>query len=470
MVSRTAVRRSVPPEELPPFTPVPRQVARHDGWTAERQRAFIAALADTGCVAIAARMVNMSPESAYRLRRQPGAESFRRAWDAAQTLGLLPVRDEAFHRAMHGQLVPVFVGGKLMGFRRKKNDRLLMFILRHYGQDAQGRKTTVNYFSTRATAGAAANPPRDGEGDHAKHGGGGSAALAAAEASTTTVKTVVSGPAAGLTRVAADDEAADILNGFEGVELDEEAQDQIYATLAACAERRRALENDPENDPECDFVRVAPGDLRYLGELEGGAEGDWVEYRPDGEHRWEALGEGGGAAEIDRAVAEIEARRAARTPEEIAAEKAADAAEVQRISEARTKKLPAPREPDPDDPRLDWRNWTDEGYVPPETSASEPNRSSPAFAGEGDQPKLSSKAGGGATSRSLKTVEAPISPRTGKPLRRYKKRRPKPAFTQPDEARKAEAVAAVEAVRSANAAAEAGRRKAKARRRDQRPG
>jgi hypothetical protein len=78
---------------LPEFNPVPRKVQRHDGWTPERQRAFIAALADTGCVAIAARMVNMSPESAYQLRRQPGAESFRAAWNAAQSLGLLVVKD-----------------------------------------------------------------------------------------------------------------------------------------------------------------------------------------------------------------------------------------------------------------------------------------------------------------------------------------------------------------------------------------
>ena len=41
-----------------------------------------------------------------------------------------------------------------MGFRRKYNDELLMFCLRHYGQDANGKRTTINYFSTRASAGA----------------------------------------------------------------------------------------------------------------------------------------------------------------------------------------------------------------------------------------------------------------------------------------------------------------------------
>ncbi len=133
------------------FTPVPRRY-RHDGWTPARQKAFIEALADTGCIERAARMTNMSSENAYVLRRSPGAEEFRRAWEAALDFGVLRMKDIAFERSIEGQLVPVFVAGKLMGFRRKRNDALLMFCLRHYGQDANGKRTTINYFSSRATA------------------------------------------------------------------------------------------------------------------------------------------------------------------------------------------------------------------------------------------------------------------------------------------------------------------------------
>ena len=88
MTVRKALHTPVPKSALPDFTPVPRKQPRHDGWTPERQKAVIEALADTGCVAIACRMVNMSQPSFYQLRRQPGAESFRAAADAAQTLGL----------------------------------------------------------------------------------------------------------------------------------------------------------------------------------------------------------------------------------------------------------------------------------------------------------------------------------------------------------------------------------------------
>ena len=123
---------------LPEFTPVPRKY-RHDGWTPERQRAFVAALADTGSVSRAAAMVNMAQANCYTLRRAPGAESFRRAWEAALDFGVARLKDIAFERAIDGYLVPVFVAGKLMGFRRRHNDALLMFCLRHYGQDAGGQ-------------------------------------------------------------------------------------------------------------------------------------------------------------------------------------------------------------------------------------------------------------------------------------------------------------------------------------------
>ena len=69
------VRLPVPAGELPTFTPVPRQTSRHDGWTVERQHAFIEALADTGSVKAAAAAVDMSAEGAYYLRRQKGAQT-----------------------------------------------------------------------------------------------------------------------------------------------------------------------------------------------------------------------------------------------------------------------------------------------------------------------------------------------------------------------------------------------------------
>jgi hypothetical protein len=131
---RTA-RLPVPAGELPTFTPVPRRCERHDGWTPERQSAFIEALADTGSVDAACKAVNMSTVGAYHLRRQPEAESFRKAWEAALQLGVARVEDVVMDRALNGVEEPLYSYGKLIGTRRRYNDRLLMFILRNRAPD-----------------------------------------------------------------------------------------------------------------------------------------------------------------------------------------------------------------------------------------------------------------------------------------------------------------------------------------------
>lgn len=116
---------------LPDFAPVPRHYNRHDGWTPERQRGFIAALADSGSVKAAAHAVNMTPEGAYLLRRHPQAGEFRKAWEAALQLGVQRLEDVAMERALYGVEVPVYHFGAVVGTRRVYNDRLLMFLLRN---------------------------------------------------------------------------------------------------------------------------------------------------------------------------------------------------------------------------------------------------------------------------------------------------------------------------------------------------
>jgi hypothetical protein len=112
------------------FTPVPRK-PRSDGWTPERQRAFVEALAATGSVKHAAKAVNMSPVGAYYLRRQKGAEEFRAAWDAALAAGAELIETAALERAVHGVAVPIYHNGKQVGEKRVHNERLTMFLLQH---------------------------------------------------------------------------------------------------------------------------------------------------------------------------------------------------------------------------------------------------------------------------------------------------------------------------------------------------
>lgn len=134
---------------VPAFAPVPRR-HRQDGWTAERQRKFIDALADTGSVKHAAARVGMSSEGAYYLRRQPGAEEFAAAWLVALDHGIQQLEDIGLERAIHGVEMPVYSFGKLVGSRTVYNDRLLMFMLR-------------NRAAERFSAGAMREPAQDVE-------------------------------------------------------------------------------------------------------------------------------------------------------------------------------------------------------------------------------------------------------------------------------------------------------------------
>jgi len=112
-----------------PFTPVPRQRRRRDGWTDVRQRAFIAALARCGSVTAAARHVGRQPRAAYRLLDSPGAEDFARAWDTAVDIGMEFLRCDALERAINGAWVPVYRRGKLVRVEHRKNDRLAIAML-----------------------------------------------------------------------------------------------------------------------------------------------------------------------------------------------------------------------------------------------------------------------------------------------------------------------------------------------------
>ena len=72
--------------DLLEFTPVPRKTQRADGWTAERQRAFIAALSATGSKRRAAQAIGMAAFGVGRLLESDGSDSFRAAFDRAMAI------------------------------------------------------------------------------------------------------------------------------------------------------------------------------------------------------------------------------------------------------------------------------------------------------------------------------------------------------------------------------------------------
>lgn len=126
---------STPDEQLEiAFEPVPRLLRRRGGWSEERQRAFIAALARCGSVSAAARSVGKSARGAYKLLDAPGADDFARAWDEAVELGFERLRMDSLDRALRGDLVPVYRRGRLVRVEHRRNDKLAIALLSGRGR------------------------------------------------------------------------------------------------------------------------------------------------------------------------------------------------------------------------------------------------------------------------------------------------------------------------------------------------
>ncbi|WP_343517743.1 hypothetical protein [Sphingomonas sp.] len=117
-----------PADPLETYTPVTLRT-RHDGWTAERQRGFLRALADTGCISEAAHATGITPRSAYRLRHHPDGKAFAAAWDQSLRIATARLMTTAYERAIKGGVREMWREGKIVAEVREPSDRLLMWLL-----------------------------------------------------------------------------------------------------------------------------------------------------------------------------------------------------------------------------------------------------------------------------------------------------------------------------------------------------
>ena len=105
------------------FDPVPLR-AQHNGWTPALQLRFILALARGAGPDEAARALGRTRQSAYRLRKKAGAESFAAAWDRAQAFAR-SVRASRPRWSSFGGietiLVPRHYRGRLIGFVQRED-------------------------------------------------------------------------------------------------------------------------------------------------------------------------------------------------------------------------------------------------------------------------------------------------------------------------------------------------------------
>lgn len=131
--------------EAPPRRP------RHDGWTPERQAAFLAHLADCGTVAEACRAVGLSPQSAYAFRKSRNGRGFAIGWDAALLHARALLADSVFSRALHGTTETLRRDGEIVGERHRFDNRLAMAVLTRL--DTQAERIGKEADTSRIVAG-----------------------------------------------------------------------------------------------------------------------------------------------------------------------------------------------------------------------------------------------------------------------------------------------------------------------------
>lgn len=127
----------------PPVRPRPSPAAAHarrDGWSPQRQRIFLEAIAEGSTVGEACAHVGLSPASAYALRRRAAGTSFRLGWDAANLLARDKVADTLLARAIEGQ-TETYTRGDAIFTRHRYDNRLattMLARLDRLAEDAQG--------------------------------------------------------------------------------------------------------------------------------------------------------------------------------------------------------------------------------------------------------------------------------------------------------------------------------------------
>jgi hypothetical protein len=101
---------------------------RVDGWTYQRQAAFLMALSETGLVSAACQTAEMSVASAYALRREARGRGFALGWQAAHLLARDRLEDVLLEAAITG-VATVTERVEGTSVRRSLNGNLSMAVL-----------------------------------------------------------------------------------------------------------------------------------------------------------------------------------------------------------------------------------------------------------------------------------------------------------------------------------------------------
>jgi hypothetical protein len=118
-----------------------------NGWTIERQRAFLEMLSTCGNVERSAGFVGMDRSGAYSFRQSAAGKAFDLAWNAALLLARQRMIDETYDLAFEGSVEQIYRDGKLVQEKRKRDPKMLLATI-----ERLGTKTVLGSASTKAVA------------------------------------------------------------------------------------------------------------------------------------------------------------------------------------------------------------------------------------------------------------------------------------------------------------------------------
>jgi hypothetical protein len=99
------------------------------GITDPKKRALLGALCSTPSQLQAAIAAKISPKTIYNWLHSDD-EAFKAGFPVALEMGCLVAEREGWLRGVEGWLEPVYQGGRLVGYIRKKSDTMLIFMLK----------------------------------------------------------------------------------------------------------------------------------------------------------------------------------------------------------------------------------------------------------------------------------------------------------------------------------------------------
>lgn len=129
-----------------------RAETRYDGWTPDKQTMFLRTISEGHSITFACRVVGMSTQSAYALRRAARGAGFALGWQGALILGRERLADEMLDRALNGVIETITHPDGKITQRHRYDNRLGTAMLARMDRVADASRADPGHAAARLVA------------------------------------------------------------------------------------------------------------------------------------------------------------------------------------------------------------------------------------------------------------------------------------------------------------------------------